>query len=158
MAYGLIKMKKAFTLVEMIVVIGIIAILMGAIGTSVAKAQLRSRIARAHSEANEMTNAIRAYENYVGDTKMPTMNDEDASESKLGFLLGNGETDRGGNPIPVLYNASIVSGMIRDPWGTPYRVRINAYDDDTANDPVAQNMRTGVFLPNRYNRLAGGAQ
>ena len=62
MANGRLNMKKAFTLVELIVVIAIIAILMAAIGTSVRKAQLRSRIARAETEANEMTNAIRAYE------------------------------------------------------------------------------------------------
>ena len=44
------KMKKAFTLVEMIVVVAVIAILMASIGVAVNKAQLRSRIARAETE------------------------------------------------------------------------------------------------------------
>ena len=70
-------MKKAFTLVELIVVIAIIAILMASIGASVRKAQLRSRIARAEAEANEITNAIRAYENFV-DTGIPERGDVDA--------------------------------------------------------------------------------
>ena len=146
------NMKKAFTLVELIVVIAIIAILIASIGTSVRKAQLRSRIARAEAEANEMTNAIRAYENFV-DTGIPERNDVDADESSLAFILGEGN-DRAGNPIPVLYNASVVAGKIRDPWGTPYRVRVNQMSGDEANDEVARGMTTGVFLPNRYNKMA----
>ena len=119
-------MKRAFTLVEMIVVVAVIAILMASIGASVYKAQLRSRIARAEAESNEITNAIRAYENFV-DTGIPERNnvDADESESSLGFILGDG-TDRAGNKVPVLYNASVVAGKIRDPWGTPYKVRVNS--------------------------------
>ena len=145
-------MKKAFTLVEMIVVIAVIAILMAAIGSGVRKAQLRSRIARAQAEANEMTSAIRAYENFV-DTGIPERADVEADESSLSFILGDG-TDRAGNKIPILYNASVVVGKIRDPWGTPYRVRIVPKEGGDANDDVAKNMSTGVFLPNRYGRMA----
>ena len=146
------NMKKAFTLVELIVVIAIIAMLMAAIGTSVRKAQLRSRIARAETEVNEMTNAIRAYENFV-DTGIPERNDVDTDESSLGFILGNG-TDRAGNPMPVLYNATVMAGKIRDPWGTPYRVRVIPVGGEDATDDVASGMTTGVFLPNRYNKMA----
>lgn len=138
----------------MIVVIGIIAILMAALGASISRVQLRSRIARAQAEANEMTNAIRAFENYV-DTGIPERNDVDADESSLAFILG-GATDRAGNKVPVLYNAAVVTGKIRDPWGTPYRVRVNAMSKDSSNDDVARNMETGVYLPNRYGRMAGG--
>ena len=146
------NMKKAFTLVELIVVVAIIAILMASIGVSIRKAQLRSRIARAETEANEMTNAIRAYENFV-DTGIPERNDVDADESSLGFILGDG-TDRAGNPIPVLYNATVTAGKIRDPWGNPYRVRVIPMGSKDAADEVASGMTTGVFLPNRYNKMA----
>lgn len=146
------NMKKAFTLVELIVVIAIIAILMASIGVSIRKAQLRSRIARAETEANEMTNAIRAYENFV-DTGIPERNDVDTDESSLGFILGNG-TDRAGNPIPVLFNATVTGGKIRDPWGNPYRVRVIPMGGEEASDEVASGMTTGVFLPNRYNKMA----
>jgi prepilin-type N-terminal cleavage/methylation domain-containing protein len=149
-------MKRAFTLVEMIVVVAVIAILMASIGASVYKAQLRSRIARAEAESNEITNAIRAYENFV-DTGIPERNNVDADESSLGFILGDG-TDRAGNKVPVLYNASVVAGKIRDPWGTPYKVRVNSAGAEDANDQVARGMETGVFLPNRYNKMAGGAR
>ena len=53
-------MKRGFTLVELIVVIGMIAVLMASIGTGVHKAHLASKMKRAEAEANEMTNAIRA--------------------------------------------------------------------------------------------------
>ena len=149
-------MKRAFTLVEMIVVVAVIAILMASIGASVYKAQLRSRIARAEAESNEITNAIRAYENFV-DTGIPERNNVDADESSLGFILGDG-TGRAGNKVPVLYNASVVAGKIRDPWGTPYKVRVNSAGAEDANDQVARGMETGVFLPNRYNKMAGGAR
>lgn len=145
-------MRRAFTLVEMIVVIAVIAILMAAVGSGIAKAQLRSRIARAQAEANEMTNAIRAYENFV-DTGIPERSDVEADESSLNFILGDG-TDRAGNQLPILYNASIVAGKIRDPWGKPYRVRIIPFAGGEANDDVAKGMSTGVFLPNRYGRMA----
>ena len=140
----------------MIVVVAVIAILMASIGASVYKAQLRSRIARAEAESNEITNAIRAYENFV-DTGIPERNNVDADESSLGFILGDG-TDRAGNKVPVLYNASVVAGKIRDPWGTPYKVRVNSAGAEDANDQVARGMETGVFLPNRYNKMAGGAR
>jgi len=146
------NMKKAFTLVELIVVVAIIAILMASVGTSVRKAQLRSRIARAETDVNEMTNAIHAYENYV-DTGIPERNDVDADESSVGFILGNG-TDRAGNPIPVLFNGNVVNGKIPDPWGKPYHVRVLPMGADGANDDVASDMTTGVFLPNRYNKMA----
>lgn len=148
------KMKKAFTLVEMIVVVAVIAILMASIGVAVNKAQLRSRIARAETEAGEITNAIHAYGNYV-DTGIPERSDVDADEMSLAFILGGG-TDRAGGQVPVLYNASVTGGKILDPWGKPYRVRIMKLGADTAQDQVARGMTTGVLVPNRYNKMAEG--
>ena len=56
-------MKSGFTLMELLVVIGMIAILTGAASSSVMKARKRSQIARAEAEVREITNAILAYEN-----------------------------------------------------------------------------------------------
>ena len=144
--------KRGFTLVELIVVVAMIAVLMAAVGAGIGKAQLRARIAKAQAEANEMTTAIRSYENYV-DTGIPERANVDADESSIAFILGTG-TDRAGDRIPVLYNASFVAGKVRDPWGTPYRVRVEQFDGGEANDDVAKGMTTGVFLPNRYGRMA----
>ncbi len=147
-------MKRGFTLVELIVVIAMIAVLMAAFGAGVHKAHLASQMKRAESEANEMTNAIRSYENYV-DSGIPTQPDwTDADESSLDFLLGSG-TDRAGNAIPVLYNAKVVGDKVRDPWGTPYQFRVAEADAGVVGDEVARNMATGVLVPNRYGKCAG---
>ena len=147
-------MRRGFTLVELIVVIGMIAVLMASIGAGVRKAQLASQMKRAEGEANEMTNAIRAYENYVDDG-IPVKPDwTDADESSLSFILGSG-TDRAGHAVPVLYNAKVVGNKIRDPWGTPYQFRVAEMDAGVAGDEVARNMTTGVIVPNRYGRCVG---
>ena len=56
-------MKRGFTLIELLVVIAMLAILIGAIGTSVNQARRRAQIAKATQDVKEMTNAILAFEN-----------------------------------------------------------------------------------------------
>ena len=79
-------MKKGFTLIELLVVIGMIAILTAAASSSVMKARTRSQLARAETEAREMTNAILAYENYDKDRSLERYSTgqgwADASKSK----------------------------------------------------------------------------
>lgn len=126
-------MKRAFTLVELLVVVGMIAILMGAVGSGVGQARKRAMVARAMQEAKEMTNAILAYENYVDNAifkgKVSALNDTPAGRSSLGFIIGEEKgTAKGGGDVPVLYNAHVRSsdGAIADPWGMPYRVTVKA--------------------------------
>ena len=138
-------MKKAFTLVELMVVVGIIAILMAALSVSFASAQKKQKIAKAASEVGEITKAIRAYENYV-DTGLT------ADENTLDFILGLKGTDRAGNKIPVLYNGQLTNGKLLDPWGHPYIVTVAAINMTTS--PVGSSMSMGVYLPNRYGRMA----
>ena len=73
-------MKRAFTLVELLVVVGMIAILTGAVGVSVSDARARAREMKALAEVKEMTNAILAYENYSrgGSFELEELNDVDA--------------------------------------------------------------------------------
>ena len=119
--------NSGFTLVELLVVIAMLMLLAGAVTSSVAKAQQRAKIAQATAEAQEMTNAIRAFEHFWGEkdlrTKMPKLNDTPADESSMSFILG-GDPGPDGDKLPVLYNASIKGGEIRDPWGRPYYVTI----------------------------------
>lgn len=145
-------MRKAFTLVEMLVVVAILAILMASLSMSFASAQKKARIAKATVEAGEITKAILAYGNMV-DTGIPEMTEEEAGESSLPFLLGDG-TDRGGNKIPIMYNGALSNGKMVDPWGHPYLVTVKAVTDQGDGDQVGKNLTTGVFLPNRYGRRA----
>jgi prepilin-type N-terminal cleavage/methylation domain-containing protein len=152
-------MKRAFTLVELLVVIGMIAMLTGAIGTSVANARSRARIVKATAEVKEMTNAILAYENYArsGKYELPTMERRPATTASdsVGFILGKGaEGDTG--KVPVLYNGSVgADGSLRDPWGEQYLVTIREGTVPSVSSTAAGQMRTGYFLPN-FHRLSIG--
>ena len=147
-------MKRAFTLVELLVVIGMIAVLMGAMGSGVANARKRANIARATQEVKEMTNAILAYENYApGRTlaKVATEGGEwvPATEDKLGMILGKAETE-GNGKLPVLYNAHIsFGGEIRDPWGKPYMFIIKR-STGAIQQKTASGFVTAPSLPNFY--------
>lgn len=118
--------KRGFTLIEMIVVVGMLMLLAGSVTSSVVQAQKRAKISKAMAEARELTNAILAYENISRNHELPTLSDVDAEDSanSIGFVLGNGGVTQSGETAPVLYNGAVSSGKVLDPWGTPYHVRI----------------------------------
>jgi prepilin-type N-terminal cleavage/methylation domain-containing protein len=150
-------MKRAFTLVELLVVIAMIAILTGAVGTSVSTARARAREMKATTEVKEMTNAILAYENFArsGEYSLEPM-DADATVSTVGFILGKGQSSDADDRIPVLYNGSVgTDGVLRDPWGTPYRVKIEEGDVPSVSSEAASTMATGYMPPNFYRLSIG---
>ena len=143
-------MKKAFTLIELLTVMGMIAILLAAMGVSISKARTRARIAKATQEAKEMTNAILAYEQYAPDRTLQskvTGGWVDCNEGSMSMLLG-GETGENGERIPVLYNAALSKGTMYDPWGIPYQLMIEK-TGDFASDNSTQFM-TAPALPNFF--------
>lgn len=147
-------MKRGFTLIELLVVIGMIAVLTGAASSSVMKARRRSQIARAETEVREMTNAILAYENWDDDHSLSSRQKDfsdwtKASEDRMQFILG-GVQNKQGN-VPVLFNAAITGGEIRDPWGTSYEVKITLAGDASDNaDNVGNDLDTFMYLPNLH--------
>lgn len=149
-----------FTLVELLTVIAMIGILMGAVSTSVAKARERAKISRAAVECREITNAILAYENYDKKHSLSSClrEDQDADRSSLKFILGEGVAGADGDDVPVLYNGALVDNKIVDPWGRPYKITIReASDADNPNtvDATAKDMKITVFVPNNA-RLSPG--
>ncbi len=147
--------KQGFTLVELLVVIGMLMLLAGAITTSVSGAYRRAKIQQATVEAQEMTKAILAYENYGKNFSLDAhvMEDQPATEQSLGFLLGKENMQGQGQSgkMPVLYNASVSgNGQILDPWGNPYYVTIkkSSLQQEEGNN---LDFRSYVVLPN-YNR------
>jgi len=148
-------MKKAFTLVELLVVVGMIAVLMGAMTVSVKNAQNRGRTSKATQEAKEITNAILAYEQFaVGHTLEKYANGSwsDCTEGSMKMILG-GEKGASGETIPVLYNAAIVGGSLRDPWGRPYQFMIQKSASLSSGDGTGMgnvNFKTSPALPNFF--------
>ena len=151
-------MKKGFTLVELLVVVAMIAMLIGAVGSSVTSARERARVMKATAEVKEMTNAILAYENYAksGIGYGLEEKDEDATISSVDFILGKGPASDSGEKIPVLYNGSVgADGVIRDPWGSAYRVKIKEGTVPSVSSTASGNMHTGYMLPNFYRLSIG---
>lgn len=145
--------RRAFTLVELLVVIGMIAVLMGAMGSSIGAARKRAQIARATQEAKEMTNAIIAFENYAPRRFAEKASDGwmEATQGSLSMILGGENSDSGEN-VPVLYNAHIVGNKVRDPWGKPYEFVIRKAGDIDGKSGANQRFVTALGLPN-FHRL-----
>lgn len=146
--------KNGFTLIELMVVVGMIAILMSAFGLSVTRARERARVQKATADVKVVSQAILAYENYEqGDDnfELPTLNDQDADAGSLGFLIGEGGNAESGGKIPVLLMASLTGGQkLRDPWGTPYKIKIQEKTVTPRFKTATGSMQTGYYLPNFY--------
>ena len=145
--------KNGFTLVELLVVVGMLAVLLAALTTSVTAARHRTRVQKATSDVKVISQAILAYENYnkSGDSRtLPTLNRAVANKSNLGFLLGKDTTETG-DKLPVLIQAAMSSGgEILDPWGHPYKVTIKEGNLNLSLKTVNGNLSTGYYLPNIY--------
>ena len=152
--------KSGFTMIELITVISILLLLMGAITTSVTGARRRAMTQQAISEAQQLTDAILAYENFskVGrssplETKATGDSWKMATESDMAFVLGNEKNPTGqdGN-VPVLFNGAVSGGSIRDPWGHPYRYRIMSTTVKTEDDHDGSMGAASFAIPN-INRI-----
>ena len=150
------RLRRGFTLVELMVVLAMAAIIIAALTTAVTEARERAKIERARSEASIMTQAILAYENFNKDVSLPLMDNVEANAENLKFILGEGETTEAGNPIPALMLAQLRNGKVmRDPWYTPYTITIKSSKGKIKLRNTAGQMKTGYFLPNFYNLKEG---
>ena len=145
--------SRGFTLIELLVVVAMIAIILGALTTSVSSARERARVQKATSDVKVIAQAILAFENYSrgGNFELETMEKRDADKGSLGFLLGQEAAESGGK-IPALLMAQLQGGKMTDPWGTPYKVTIREGHVSAAQNV---NLATGFALPNFY-RLSEG--
>jgi len=126
---------------------GMIALIVGVVSTSISSAMQRARIQKAEAEAKMITQAILSYESYnKGELPSDLSSWKDVNAANVGFLLGKGSSD--GKEMPVLIQAAISSqGIMRDPWGMPYQVLISA---GNVESPGVDSIKTGYFLPNFY--------
>ena len=137
--------EKGFTLVELLVVLGMIGVLMAALSSSVVAAQGRARIAKAQSEVKVISQAVLSYENYSKTREPPT-----ETEVK-NFLIGRGGTTESGDKIPAALMAQLNSrGEMLDPWGHPYRISIKKGSASISMSSASGAMQTGFFFPNFY--------
>lgn len=148
-------MRRAFTLIELLVVLAMIAVIAAAFVTSVNSARRRAYIGRATVEMKEMTNAILAYEQYAPGRTLASVASgswTDCAEGNMSMILGDASSASGGQ-IPVLYNGHVRTGYLRDPWGTPYRYRIEKTDTlegGGGSDTKAISYSAAAALPNFF--------
>ena len=152
--------RSGFTIIELITVISILLLLMGAITTSVSGARRRAKTNQAIAEAQQLTDAILAYENFSRpgrpsplEGKVTGGNWKEAAEGDMAFVLGNEKNPTGqdGN-VPVLFNGAVTGGSIRDPWGKPYRYRIMSTAVDAEDETAGSSGDSAFAIPN-INRI-----
>ena len=153
--------KRGFTMIELLMVVAILLLLIGAITTSVTGARRRAKIQQAIAEAQQLTDAILAYENFIkpgdDDARMPDTHGEwkPASEKDMAFVLGKVQNPNGQEGfVPVLFNGAVIGGSIRDPWGHPYQYRILAPSVDTEDQSNTDNDTVSALAVPNINRIS----
>jgi len=154
------KEKSGFTIIELITVIAMILVLMGSVTASVTGARRRAKVQQAITEAQQLTDAILAYENFARPGRPSPLEDKktgeswkEATESEMKFVLGNDKMPNGqeGN-VPVLFNGAVTGGSIRDPWGRTYRYRIMSSAIEEEDDHGGDQGDAAFVFPN-INRI-----
>jgi len=149
--------KQGFTLVEMLVVIGILGILMATSFTGMARARVVARISKANTEVRMLIGAVLAYEAATGDEfdtspleilggDLSDVDGVPATREKLKELLGEGK-----NKVAFL-NVQMrgTPPAFRDPWGQPYHVRVLKRGSES--DLPTERFWASITFPNR-NRV-----
>ena len=136
------RASTAFTLIEMMVVMGMLGILMGVAFSGIGQARSQARIAKASAEVRELMNAWLSYEAAYDDWPVTVNGDNlDADAGNLKELLGD-------NQDKVVYlNAQLVNGAFRDPWGTPYRFRV--LKNTGGANKTEESFGASITFPNR---------
>ncbi|MDD2598251.1 MAG: prepilin-type N-terminal cleavage/methylation domain-containing protein [Kiritimatiellae bacterium] len=134
--------SNAFTLVEMLVVLGMISILMGVTFTGIGRARTAARVAKANSEVRSLMNAWLSYEASYDDWPVAVQGDVvEATEGNISELLGKNDSKT------VFLNVQLINGAFRDPWGTPYRFRL--LSDSGGDNKTTDYFGSAVTFPNR---------
>jgi prepilin-type N-terminal cleavage/methylation domain-containing protein len=147
--------RRGFTLVELLVVLTMIMILVGAMTASVNAARRRARMSKAQQEMKELTNAILAFEQYAPGRTLSgfeTGGWKACTEQSIAMVLG-GVAGEGGEKVPVLYAASLTGGNMLDPWGKPYEFIIEKTATLGSGDGTAgsgASYKTAAQLPNFF--------
>ena len=132
----------AFTLIEMMMVVGMLAILMGAAFSGIGQARAQARVAKANVEVRELINAWLSYESAYDDWPVEVKGtDIDATAANLKELLGKNQDNA------VYLNAQLTGDAFLDPWGTPYRFRLISKSDTSTK--VKETFSASVTFPNR---------
>lgn len=116
--------SKAFTLIELLIVIGIIGILMGLLFPAVSSAILAARRAQARNDAVQIATACRAYETEYGVGPFSTNTYTQVDGALLSALMGTNARRIVFLEVPDAKSgkSGYRDGVFVDPWGGPYQI------------------------------------
>ena len=123
------KSSRAFTLIELLIVIAIIGILMSLLFPAVNAAIDSARKAQAKNDVTQIATAVTAYETEYG--KLPATNEtaSDVSGNVLKALMGSNVSSL--NPRQIVFievnnskkgKSGVSNNAFVDPWGGSYRI------------------------------------
>lgn len=163
-----LRRRLAFTLVELLVVISIIAILAGLLLPVLAKAKEKGKKAVAQTEIKNLAAAISSYESTYSRYPARKESEDAAGGNDYTFGLVNNRTnsevmiilldraigfnanhERNPREIPFIQARIARTGqgpglgddlMFRDPWGTPYIITLDLNGDNKCDDEHYTNM------------------
>ncbi len=142
--------SPAFTLIEMLVVMGMLSILMGVAFSGLGQARAQARVAKANAEVRELANAILSYEAEQEDLSVLSGSSApiEATQDKLKELLGKGKSAQ------VYLNAPMTGTPLafRDPWDQPYRFRV-IEEKMEIDDKKKTGVSAAITFPNRQREV-----
>jgi prepilin-type N-terminal cleavage/methylation domain-containing protein len=161
-----VKFVRGFTLIEILVVVGLIVVLMSLLFPAVRGVIDSARKAHAKNDVTQIATAIVAFDTEYG--KLPSTNSapEELSGSLLNALVASNDTL---NPRKIIFievldyrrgKGGILGGKYVDPWEKPYYVSVDAdYDNRVSvstNGQTSGNLtimkKVGVWNNNPNNR------
>jgi prepilin-type N-terminal cleavage/methylation domain-containing protein len=133
------KSSRAFTLIELLIVIAIIGILMSLLFPAVSAAIDSARKAQAKNDVTQIATAVIAYETEYG--RLPGTNETGAqiSSDVLGALMGS-NTASAPNPRSIVFlevntakkgKSGVTNGVFVDPWGVGYKIAFDGNYDNS---------------------------
>lgn len=140
------KRNSGFTVIELLLVIAIIAILMGMVGTSAVIARNQAYKAQARAETQQLMTAVKAIKMASSDGPLPIpkegkMNKETV-EMFLNVKIDGEEETRSYLEIP---SSRLEDGGFLDPWGHAYEYSIEESGEKELPNEVYQ---IAVSFPN----------
>ncbi len=146
---------RGFTLIELLVVIAIIAILMGLLFPAYRAVQNQARQTQAKNDLTQIVAAVNAFYTEYG--KYPaSATDENTIANNASLFNVLRAKDPANNPRQIVFinppnvkdasnpHSGIGSdGQYYDPWGKPYRLRIDATYDNQILNPYNANTGAG---------------